>query len=651
MTLYKPTLILKSLLLKKGTQVAYEAKFHAGLNVIRGQNGSGKSTITELIFYALGGEMTDWKRPAESCDFVYAEVEVNGKATTLCREITPGNASTGMEIFWGSLEDALTAQRQEWQRYPYRGSANKESFSQIIFKALGFPQVRGEETSNITMNQVLRLMYADQLTPGARIFKLQEKWDSGLLRQTVGDLLCGVYDDHLYEARLSLNQKRKILEVAVAQLRNIFHVLGRAEQDAMAPDLEQQALSISQELARLHDQLSVYKNTATLIDGRAASKAKSVETKYVSDIAGLSETILKLSTERDEIAMDTLDSVQFLAELNRRLVAIKDSENTESYLGQVKFNQCPCCMATIKPSVEGSSVCELCKGDSNESDRKINIFRMRNELETQIRESEKIMVLRKSRAQALISELTDLNDRRNEAYRKLKGFSKQWPTETELLIDNANVQIGKLKQELVSLREKQKLQEMIKRLQDERDAMNAEVTKLEDFIKARENLQVALREEAYKEIEKYVIEILHQDLKRQDDFSNATSASIDFDGNSILVNGIKTFSASSLVLLKNAFHLAFILASTKKDFFRYPRLLILDGIEDGGMEELRSHNFQEIIQRYSDSLAITHQIIFTTAKLSPKLNDDKYLIGPEYSTANRTLRIPVRGGEAHQPIA
>lgn len=38
-------------------EVAYDEKFHQGINIICGDNSSGKSTITHFIFFALGGDM------------------------------------------------------------------------------------------------------------------------------------------------------------------------------------------------------------------------------------------------------------------------------------------------------------------------------------------------------------------------------------------------------------------------------------------------------------------------------------------------------------------------------------------------------------------------------------------------------------------
>lgn len=55
MTMYKPTLEIKKLIVTARGESVFSADFHSGLNVIRGENSSGKSTIMDFLFYALGG--------------------------------------------------------------------------------------------------------------------------------------------------------------------------------------------------------------------------------------------------------------------------------------------------------------------------------------------------------------------------------------------------------------------------------------------------------------------------------------------------------------------------------------------------------------------------------------------------------------------
>lgn len=82
------------------------------------------------------------------------------------------------------------------------------------------------------------------------------------------------------------------------------------------------------------------------------------------------------------------------------------------------------------------------------------------------------------------------------------------------------------------------------------------------------------------------------------------------------------------------------LTSLKDDKVRWPRLLILDNIEDKGMEEERSQNFQKLIVKSSEQASdIPHQIIFSTSKLDPNLEKTPLCVGDSYTVDNKALTI------------
>ena len=136
--------------------------FHRGLNVIRGENGSGKSTIADFIFYVLGGEFDRWKPAARTCTEVQAEVETAGGVITIKRAI--GDKLTKPEVFFGPFSDANNHGADGWHRYPLHRQDASDSFSQIVFRSAGIPEAKSQGTSNITIHQLLRLMYSDQRT-------------------------------------------------------------------------------------------------------------------------------------------------------------------------------------------------------------------------------------------------------------------------------------------------------------------------------------------------------------------------------------------------------------------------------------------------------------------------------------------------------
>lgn len=148
-------------------QAAYDQVFHLGVNIVRGENGSGKSTIADFIFYALGGEYDAWKGAAKSCEEVQIEIKANGATLTVRRAI--GSKTTLPFVFFGSMSEAEKHGLDGWQAFPLHRSGSQESFSQIIFRAAGIPEAQSDGASNITMHQILRLAYSDQNTPAGKL--------------------------------------------------------------------------------------------------------------------------------------------------------------------------------------------------------------------------------------------------------------------------------------------------------------------------------------------------------------------------------------------------------------------------------------------------------------------------------------------------
>ncbi len=228
MTLLKPHLSLRRLAVYHRGDTVYDEIYKKGVNIIRGSNSSGKSTIADFIFFALGGDIKVWKPEAERCEYVMAEVEINEAVFTLKRSVSDSRMKP-MALFWGPFEKAIKSGAKGWQLFPFQRSANKESYSQVLFRILGFPEVRSDLGNNITMHQVLRLIYVDQLSSVQSLMR-DEMFDSPLTRKTVGDVLFGIYDDSLYKAELDLRDRQKELEHATSQFQSILEIFGQSEQ-------------------------------------------------------------------------------------------------------------------------------------------------------------------------------------------------------------------------------------------------------------------------------------------------------------------------------------------------------------------------------------------------------------------------------------
>jgi hypothetical protein len=639
MTRHDPSLRLSRLVVLKSGQRAYDEEFHAGVNIIRGIPGAGnsvgKSSIADMIFFALGGDLTSWKQEAGSCDEVFAEVFLNGALVTLRREIT----ATGLQPMWiyfGDFDTANSSGSDGWQRYSYARNSDRESFTQVLFRLMDMPEVPSEASANITMHQILRLIYVDQMTPVDRIFRF-ERNDSALRRQAVGDLLCGVYDQRLYPAQLELREKEKAYESATQQYGALLRVLTAAGEGFNLDIVVARRHVVEQQIAEVQNQIQ------TLKGSRFDEQRLSVD--QVSIVRRVKDSLDKVNSDLTEeqvltgqLSYEIEDSALLIDEIERTLIRLREGEIASATLGPIVFQFCPSCFAPLHDAASEQQ-CKLCRTDKEPDADRSRFARMRNELEIQAKESRHLQTKRReslSQAETKISKFTAIRDTIATEYLNL---TRNFLTETDAEIDSLNTRQGYLDRELIELNREQVLAEQLDQLSRERAQLNEDITRLKEDIANWRNQRDKRQGAVYRMIQEYTASILSKDIQTESEFSENSDVYFDFAEDRITINGKSGFSASSLTLIRNAFHLALHWAACRNPALRYPRLLLLDNIEDKGMTEQRSQNFQRLITEIGGSIEVEHQIIFTTSMIDTELEASDMTVGEMYTFANKSLKI------------
>lgn len=637
MTSLRPTIALRRLSVFKDNYVVFDAEFHNGVNIVRGHNSSGKTTILDFIAYALGAEYIPWKPEALLCDWVVAEVSLNERPVTLKRQVN-SNPMNPMYIFWGEFDAAIRASYNEWEVFGFRRSASKLSFTQAIFLALDLPEAQGDGASNITMHQILRVLYADQPSLHSPIFR-SDAFDSALNRETVGGYLAGVFDDGLYTAQLEKRALEKDVQQLDAELRSIFSVLARSQQNANVEFVGQQISNLETERDRAVAELNRLRIERTI-----KTDSEKIRAAAEADVlrARLDETKRRLTTTQDEIArreLDIADSQMFVAEIGTRLRALDESGATRSYFGRLAFGFCPCCLSEIKAGGKKDSSCQLCKSPLGDVAADAQVLRMRNELRIQLRESEAIIAEHIEELGKCRVALPDIKRELASLEKRYAESGQTWTSDIESAIEAMARHVGALEQEIKGLYESQKLAETIRHLQERRDGLNGRIAELESKIEASIYTQEHRKQKVQLEIAETLGRLLREDLNRQKEFFEADNIQFSFTDNAVSVEGSTQFSESSTVVLRHLFHLALLSASTRIPEMRLPRFLILDGIEDGGMELERSHRLQEIIVSECQRFECAFQLIFATSQIAPNLENDSYVVARQFSEEARSLAM------------
>lgn len=638
--LYKPALFLSRLVILRRGLVVYDEPFHRGVNIIRGTNSHGKSTIADFLFYVLGGDLSRWKPEAETCDFVMAEVLANGAVLTLKREVT-AKGSQPLYIYFGDYLEAAKNVAQGWLTFSYRRSETGESFTQALFRALQMPEVQGDGASNITMHQLLRLIYVDQLT-GPDLLMRFEEFDSGLIRQTVLHYLLGLFDNELYNDQLALREAQRQQEIAKAQLKNLERVLDKAE--------------FVTDAARLRDKVKEVEGSLSATNAEIATISRA-ESEKIARRDGLKPLADRLALQRKEayalgnvveqVSLEIEDSRQFIAALEQKLVALEDSQTTRFELGAITLHFCPQCLAPLAPAASVKA-CTLCKQETAHEQVLTKLARMRQELALQIKESKSVSDQRRDeydRNLALYRAQQEAIKRAQQDFDRLAGTVQ---TQRDAALDRLLQEKGRLERTLDDLRQQLKVLGVVTTLREELASWGTKIQELSFAINRRKSNLAAKQGVALAQVQKYTTAFLQSDsaLGYEGYFASAHNVELDPANNTFRLDGRNQFSASSVTLLKNSVHFAILFASLDLDFFRYPRLIICDNIEDKGMKPERSQNFQREVVKLSRAAKVEHQIIFTTSMIAPELDIPELCVGPNYSANVKTLsldgKIPVQ---------
>lgn len=617
-------------IIKSGHSV-YDEEFHQGINIIRGDHSVGKTTILELLFYVLGGEIkkNQWLYPADHCDEIYCQININGTTFTIKRDI---EVDTIPPIrIQGGPYNKTSVDNIGWKKFGPRRSESGErvSFSQQLFDLLGWDNHKSDDYANLTMHQVLRFLYVDQETSSTKIFRAEDnpRGDSEGIRTAIAEFLLGLDNLDTHKLRQQLILAEREFDKVSADLNAMYNVLG-SDSGLTLDVLNSQVINISNEIIFLQNQ-DVEIKTTTELEVVSANNYKHLENK----VDQFSRQLQNLNIEIQETSGEIVDCELFGHSLNFRRKSLLESKSAFDYIGAMKYTHCPCCLIEINSSNEDT--CHLCNAPNKEYNHSNNYMQILTELDFQIKSNAKVLDDYKSHLEGLKSTQVILESQLKTSQSELQASSKIVEIETQGLIKRSK-KIGYLESEIKNIEKQVKIITDLDKYKSKKSELNKTIIDLREKIAAASISSKTRRDKVNLGICEKMLPILHSDLRDNGEpyeevFAAAKSRDIeiDFSRDRTLIDGRVKFSGSSNYIKKNAFYLAALLESLSDPLYRLPRFLMLDAIENGGMKAFRSHNFQRsIVEMFKDKKDF--QLIFCTSMALDYLNNDEYGVGPYY---------------------
>lgn len=561
MTDERPFLRLSRLRIGRGGGFAYDEEFHEGVNIIRGQNGSGKSTIADFIFFVLGGEFDDWKEAAGRCGVVQAEVETPRGKVTLERRIE--SAQEPVSVFFGPMATAGGSSMEAWEQFPIRRHGGRESFSQVMFRSLLIPEAQSEGAANVTMHQLLRLCYSDQRTPATRLFRF-EAFDTQSIREAVGDLVCGISGYEIYEIGLQLRNLRKEADEIGQELNGLNRALPGddvfrtpAVIVSAVESLKQEATVLRREIEDVDELVKQGEVKDYLSDRRSVLSAISKQKKYLFDVESKVENI---QFELREIAA----YLEYLQEATEKLTF---AEATLAAIGSIEFTHCPACGGELDADFPARH-CVLCKSALDVEREKGRYNQIRLDMEIQARESRQLMDQKQGQLNARKAEARKLSRSHEQDLSRFEVRFGGGNGPREAFLGTRTNRLGHIEAETSFLLKGLEVAERIEVLTDRKTALEAQMEKLNARQEALHRGVERRRSLALSRMSNICAGILRGDLDRQGEFAAANMVKYDFQNDSVAVDGALNFAESSNVFLKNAAVLSlFLAAGEDRDFF------------------------------------------------------------------------------------
>jgi len=271
-----------------------------------------------------------------------------------------------------------------------------------------------------------------------------------------------------------------------------------------------------------------------------------------------------------------------------------------------------------------------------EKDKDFAYSQLLNELNFQLKESLKIIDTFENDILKIDSAIPKFKQQLLAAKVELKEINASSDDKEAVMVDIAS-EVGFCRSQILSLEDKReqvnKVESLKLRKANAITRISSIKSKLSNIATLQENRYLSV----YSSIESKAKALLQLDGGYETAFKGPDEVVFDFAKDKMYVNGRSKFSASSMVVMKNSIRFSMFAHAADDKFARFPNLILMDNIEDKGMGEERSQNFQRQLVEVCGTIKDDYQLIYTTSMIAEELEGTTMCVGPFYSKGSHTL--------------
>lgn len=446
------------------------------INILLGENGTGKSTFTKLVLYGLGVDIPDFIEEIvklKLCDAVYIDFNTKSNNRYKCiRKLPYADMVMVTPYIDGKLND------EEVHIY------NLVEYSDFLLEEEDYSKQQvaygNNQTASFRYRFVLRTAVVDQSTPHGKI--LANLGGSGndylsnqkLINKAIIENILKQNDNDKQRIRLELKNKEK-KRIEIRDKINFYKELSDhyKESDEKYPF---QLDSIRKEVERLQSQ----KDNLTTREYETLLKLEHTSDKRAEQcIIKLRKELNELKEEQTRAKIEVLDVEEVLKKLLVELEEMKANIAAKKVLQNIPVTICPVCFSEITERDLEEGMCPKCH-EYSENEALESLALYKKMIEDSIKEAKSLKRETDEKLIEVSAKIKDKEKRLNKIQKDYFNNLQELKEPLEKIIQEIKEQIDIITSRYYKLIELKKIIVEKNKLNSEKEKLATEINELSD---------------------------------------------------------------------------------------------------------------------------------------------------------------------------
>lgn len=472
-----PTILINQLILV-GNRKEYPIPFHPGVNIIYGDADTGKSSILDIINYMLGKASLDLYDEVEtSVDHGILDVEFNGINYIIKREIH--KPSRPVEVYQSTYKDIDKSFPKKYKLKPEDSYESSGVYSDFILNVLNLPNIKVKKSPNrddsdlsrLSFRDIFKYCYLNQDDVGSKRILDIGSYSETKTKQTF-KYIHNLLDTNIADIESEISFLKKDFDEKSKKYKSVSEFLADTQFNSLN-QINHSYNSIEDEIINLREQLETTKKSMT---------SNSERYRVLKGI--LIDINLNIDKLKNEISGSDHLIEQYVRLKNDYLNDIdklKSIEQSKSVIGHINTDTTPCPICETEIDINSIKIKYDIDSDKKVANELTPLKRRVRELSSLIEkerysykqktaeldeflaekdkarslldeESEQMITPYLSERDGILSELSKLEERKNQFSHSLKVRSEQSKLANE--VERISTRLDKERVKLIKQKEK-----------------------------------------------------------------------------------------------------------------------------------------------------------------------------------------------------